>query len=89
MSYNLDQDNAEYFEFIIKGNTYRMRYPTLNEMREVAAEKDSAAQDTKIYGFIEAVTEGAPHIADVLGDIPINVVNRFNKLVKDEFMRTD
>jgi len=84
--HNLDEGNAEYFQFILKGNTYRMRYPTAQEIKDIAAEKDQAIQEQKIYSFIEAVTENAPEIKDVINQLPINVITRFNKMVMDEFV---
>lgn len=88
MIHNLDLDNAEYFEFILKGYTYRMRYPSPNELKAIGEEKDPKVQEEKIYSFIEKVSEDAPPLSEVIGNIPINVLNRFNKMVTDEFMGT-
>lgn len=86
ISHNLDEDNAEFFEFILKGNTYRMRYPTPDELKEIAEEKDKSTQEKRIYSFIDPVTPDAPPLQETLNKTPINVVLRFNKMVTDEFM---
>ncbi len=86
MSYNLDLDNAEYFEFVLKGHTYRMRYPSPADLKEIAELKDVTLQNERVFSFIEAVSEGAPPLSETLNTLPINIVNRFNTMVTDEFM---
>lgn len=88
MIHNLDLDNAEYFEFILKGHTYRMRYPSPKELKEIGEEKDPKVQEQKVYDYIEPVTPDAPVLKELLEIIPINVLNKFNKMVTEEFMGT-
>lgn len=87
-THNLDEDVAEYFEFVLKGITYQMRYPTANEISDIANEKDTNKQMDQMYAFIEPTKEGPP-IKKVIGESNVKIIQRFNKMVTDEFMGTE
>ena len=82
--HNLDEDAAEYFEFILGGHTYKMRYPTTEDVE--AADKLSTDEEKKawMYSFIAPVGE-APSIDEALKKSNIKVVRNFNTMISTEF----
>lgn len=84
MSYNLDQDTPEYFEFILGGNTYKMVYPTTEEIDLMRKEKDDEKRGEMMFNKIEPVTENAPNINDALKKKNVKVLSAFYKMVKAE-----
>lgn len=92
MSYNLNDNVQESFEFILGGFTYQMRYPTVEETEEVQrvlkeAEKtdDSSSVLEQMYKFITSTDEKAPKIAEALRKQNIKVIQNFNEMIKAEF----
>lgn len=82
---NLDQDIAEYFEFELKGNVYRMRYPTVEEFDEMRANSgDEQKTRQLVLKIIETVSEGAPSILELYKTLPINKWTRLVKLIVDK-----
>lgn len=96
MSYNLDEQDAEYFEFTLSGFTYKMRYPTTEELEKVQKEfeklqKDDTSQFSMdkelevIYQYITSDDPKAPPIQDALKKKSIKVFQRFANMVAEEF----
>lgn len=84
MSYNLDQDTPEYFEFILGGNTYKMVYPTTEEIDLMRKEKDDEKRGEMMFEKIKPVTDGAPSIDEALKKKNVKVLSHFYKMIKDE-----
>jgi hypothetical protein len=84
-SYNLDQNQPEYFDFSIGGHQYRMRYPTTAEAFAGKAVKDGEEGLKWVCGFITKVDEVAPDIEDVLKNASVKVMGAFNAMIKKEF----
>ena len=81
MSYDLNQDAPESFEFVIAGNVYRMRYPNTEEIAEaqekVGVQKDSEPNTTWtewFYTFIEPVEPTSPPIAEAMKKANVKVL---------------
>lgn len=92
MSYNLNDNVKENFEFILGGFTYQMRYPTIEETEEIqeAFKKAQESQDgsqvlKQVYKFISSNDDKAPSIEDVLKKQNIKVLQNFNEMIKTEF----
>lgn len=98
MSYNLNDDVNEAFEFELDGHKYKMRYPLLAEIEELAEIGRSGAESTgdaksakerelmdQIYALVTPVSEGAPKIADALKRQNIKVVTNFSTMWQKEF----
>ncbi|MCZ2140814.1 MAG: hypothetical protein LC096_05415 [Bacteroidia bacterium] len=84
--YNLDTDVSEYFEFIIKGNTYQFRYPTTRELEEFNGIDEKSEDKTKEFlaKFISKVDEKSPDVVDLLNSVNIKYWVRFSNMVKTE-----
>lgn len=92
MSYNLNDNVKDNFEFTLGGHTYQMRYPTLEETEDIQkafkkAESSDNPQEVLaiVYGFISSTDEKAPPIADTLKKQNIKVMHNFNDMIKVEF----
>ncbi len=84
MSWNLDQETPEGFEFVLGGHTYYFRYPNTEEITEVNKVPEDKQLDY-LYGFITPKGEGTPSIKDNLAKQNIKVLQRFTEMVKTEF----
>lgn len=89
--HNLDEGQAEYFEFILEGNGYLFRYPTTEEVRalkpvfsETVGENSEQEQLKALYKFITP-KEGSPDIAKVMGKVNIKKQQRFAQMIASEF----
>lgn len=85
MSYNLDEQTEESFDFTLGGHDYQMRYPTTEEILAATKIKGEEAQMEWMYSFISSADEAAPAIKDVLGGVNVKKLQRFNQMVKTEF----
>ena len=66
--YNLDEGVSEYFEFILKGFTYRFRYPTTDELEGQDIKdikKDEESVKNVLFKFITKVDPKAPDFEEV------------------------
>lgn len=95
MNYTLDQDTQESFEFEVGGNTYKMRYPTTEEMlamnqraKEVT-DRPLIDQLRETYAYITPVSDGAPAIEAVMSGKSVKVLKNFNAMIKAEFGSAD
>ena len=84
MSYNLDENINEYFEFTLGGNVYKMKYPTTKELEDIQKIKEPEEQGEKMLAFISAVTDGAPDILEAMKDKNTQVTKRFRKMIATE-----
>lgn len=86
MSYNLNENVAEYFEFEVNGHAYQMRYPTTEEVLEVQKlEKDEKKQTEWLYTFITPVKADSPDIKEVMAKVNVKVLQNFSEMIKTEF----
>jgi hypothetical protein len=83
--YNLDADPQESFEFVLGGNTYKMRYPTTEEVQTAQSLKDATKQLEWVYGFITPENPEAQPIEDALKTVNVKVLQKFNAMIKAEF----
>lgn len=84
--HNLDEGISEYFQFVLGGFTYKMKYPNTKEIVNIAAEKNTEKQMDLVYSFITSSEESAPKIKDALTQANIKVLQRFNAMIKKEFL---
>ena len=84
--YNLDTDVSEYFEFILKGNTYRFRYPTTREAFEAKKLENAPLEESKKYliQFISKVDDKSPDFQGVIDDVNVVYWSKFNDMVTRE-----
>lgn len=84
MSWNLDEQTPDGFEFTLGGNDYFFRYPTTEEI-DLFAKTEEDKQLELIYTFITNTKGDGRDISDVLGKANIKVLQRFMEMVKTEF----
>lgn len=92
MSYNLNDNVKDHFEFVLGGFTYQMKYPTVEETEKIqeVVKKAQESEDTgellaQMYQFITSEDKEAPSIADNLKSQNIKVIQNFNEMIKTEF----
>ncbi len=84
MSYELDKDVADYFEFEFKEGKYKMTYPTgefIDKIRKLSP--DDMAKE--LLTLITPVSENAPDIQELMNKKNTKVLQNFNNMVKAEF----
>lgn len=75
---NLDESFAEYFEFRLRGNVYRMRYPTVEEtdiIRDTARAGEEVQGRELMFALITPLDPEVASIRDVYKTMPINQWN--------------
>lgn len=83
--HNLDQDDQEFFEFVVDGKRYQMRYPTTEEIEQSQKIESNEKKTEWLYGFITSLDKDAPAIAQVLKKKNVKFLQRFNQMVITEF----
>lgn len=84
-THNLDENASEFFEFILGGNNYRMRYPNAEEAEEAQKLENEEKRTEWLYNFIEPVSKEAPPIREALKKINVKKMVKFNQMVISEF----
>lgn len=90
-NYNLDNtEQPESFMFTLGGHDYSFRYPTTEELTELAnnASTSGTVDLNKvmhpIYALVSSVGDGVPSIDQALGQSRIQVFQAFQKMVQAE-----
>lgn len=83
--YNLDEE-PEFFEFIIKGHTYRFRHLTSEEAEELQSiqSSDSKLQQEFFLRFIEKTKEDQPDFIEISKKMNLKHWAAFNKMIVAE-----
>lgn len=89
MTYDLDKETPEFFEFIVGGNTYKMVYPTSEQIEEIRNLKNEKERGEKTLAFITPVTENAPDIEEALKKKNIKAYQKFYEMIETEMGVTD
>jgi hypothetical protein len=89
--HNLDEGAEESFQFIIGGFLYSMRYPTTEEMDEIAKLPSDEAINKRMYDFVTpVVADGTvPPIQETFKKVNVVVGRRFIKMIRTEFQSTE
>lgn len=89
--YDLDSGISEYFEFILKGNTYRFRYPTTREASEAKELENKSEKESKDFmiKFVTKVDEKSPDFGDIIDDLSVKYWSRFISMVTKELTSDD
>lgn len=84
--HNLD-DVSEYFDFIVKGHTYRFRQMTMEEIEKLKELENDEKKVTKyIFTFISKVSEDAPDFAVIAKKMLASQWRKFIEMLKTEFV---
>lgn len=91
MSYNLNDNVQESFEFTLNGHTYEMKYPTIEETEQFQAifkkaqEQESSDEVmAEMYKFISSKDEKAPPIGEIMKKQNVKVLHNFTEMIKAE-----
>jgi hypothetical protein len=85
-TYNLDESVNEGFEFILGGHTYKMRYPTTEEIQKGQEFKDNSPEQMDwLYSFISCDDKDAPLIKDAMKKVNVIKLQKFATMLKTEF----
>lgn len=84
MSYNLNENVKESFEFTLGEVTYKMTYPTTEEIEALQKIKDEDQRGREIFKFISTDVENAPDIESALKKYNIKVMQNFVKMIQAE-----
>lgn len=86
IKHNLDEGYNEYVHFILKGNEYRLRLMTVEELEKLSQvdENDYSAVIGFYATFVEAVTEGAKPFADIWRKMSIGQMKLFGDMIKEQ-----
>jgi len=89
--YDLDSGISEYFEFILKGNIYRFRYPTTREATLANELKDKSEKESKDFmiQFVTKVDEKTPNFEDIIDDLNVKYWAKFISMVTSELTSDD
>lgn len=90
MTYDLNDNVKDSFNFKMDGFIYIMKYPTLNEITEVQKimekEEDNLKFIDAISKFITSDNKDAPNIVETLKTKNIKVLQNFVEMIKVEFI---
>jgi hypothetical protein len=84
MSYNLNENIKESFEFTLGDFTYKMVYPTTEEIEQLEKIKDEEKRGLEIFKFISSDNAEAPAIDTALKKYNIKVMQNFIKMIQAE-----
>ena len=91
MSYNLNEDVSESFNFSInlegKEIVYTFRYPTTGEVQKFVDAEDDKKQSV-LFDFISPEDKASPEFAEIYDKLNIKQAINFNNMVEAEF-KTD
>lgn len=82
--HNLDDGVSEAFEFVLEGHHYLMKYPTTDDMDEIAKETDNDKVNKKLYSYITAVSKDSPKFSDLIRRVSIKKGSRFIAMLQEE-----
>lgn len=84
--HNLDDSLVEYFDFTVKGHTYRFRHLNTEEMEKLRSFKDNDAEAQKyLYSFITKINEEDPEFPEIAKQMITPQWVKFRKMIETEF----
>lgn len=84
--YNFDNDvDNDSPTIIMGGETFKLVYPTLEEIEKIQALKTDEERTDAVYGFVEKTKDDQPEFRDVLQKQSIKVLKAFTDVIKKEF----
>lgn len=86
MTHNLDEQIVEYFDFILKGHTYRFRHLTIEELEKVQELKDNEKElRLYLFQFIDKVNPESPDFPEIAKKMIAPQWMKFAEMLKAEF----
>jgi len=67
------------------GHTYKLVYPTVEDIEKIQGLKTDQEQTDAIYAFLKPESADAPPFKDVIRKANVKVIKAFSEMVKAEF----
>lgn len=84
--HNLDAEVNEYFDFVVKGHTYRFRHLTMEEIEKMKEyEADEKKSREYLFKFITKQDEASPDFQEVSKQMIAPHWIKFREMIKAEF----
>ena len=84
--HNLDENVNEYFDFQVKGFTYRFRHMTMEEIEKMKEyENDEQKTRQYLFNFISKVDETSPDFIETSKLMTVPHWIAFREMIKAEF----
>lgn len=83
--HNLDQEYAEYFEFILQGHTYRCRYPSGEEIETIQKSIKDESSSVDVFKSLISSVDNAPDLEEVWKKMRTPQIKAFVAMLKEEF----
>jgi len=83
--HNLDEAVVEFFDFIIKGHTYRFRHMNTEEMTEMKTlVGDEEKTKDYLFKFISKIDDSSPEFTEIAKKMLSPHWNKFAEMLKSE-----
>lgn len=83
--YNFDEITSDGPTIIMGGQTYKLVYPTVEEVERVQGLKTDEERNDAVYGYVVKTTEDQPEFRETLKKQSIKVLIAFTDMIKREF----
>lgn len=84
--HNLDSEVNEYFDFTVKGHTYRFKHMTMEEIEKMKEyEADEKKSREYLFKFITRLDETSPTFEEVAKQMIAPHWIKFREMIKAEF----
>lgn len=84
-NYNLDE-TPEFFEFVLGGHKYKMRYATTEEVEEARRNlKTNKEKEKWVSQFISSDDKEAPPITKALAKATVKQLHAYNRMLEEEY----
>jgi hypothetical protein len=84
-NYNFDEIKDESPTIIMGGYTYKLVYPTVEDVEKIQSYKTDEEKTNAVYGFVEKTQQSDPDFKTTLFKQNIKVLKAFTDMIKDEF----
>jgi hypothetical protein len=83
--YNFDNVDDESPTIIMGGETYKLKYPTIEEVESVQNLKTDQEKSDAIYNYVIKTKDDQPDFKDLIKKQSIKVLKEFGEMIKAEF----
>jgi len=84
-NYNFDEIKSDSPTIILGGHTYKLVYPTVEEVERIQELKTDEEKTKAVYNFVQKTNDADPTFEDVLKSQNIKVLQAFADMIKTEF----
>lgn len=84
-NYNFDEIKDESPTIVMGGQTYKLVYPTVEDIENVQKMKTDEERAEAVYSFVQKTDPEQPEFRDILRKQNIKVLKAFTEMIKAEF----